>query len=467
MGFEARIVEFAELLRQSGVRVSPGEVEDATIALREVGLEHRETSRAALFTTLVKRARDRDPFERLFALYFSPKQGFLRDLDRSLSRQIEEEGLLEGDDLEMLLHEIRTLGEGMSPFSRALLFGDAAALSARFRGASLQLDLSQVTSPLQMGFFSRRLLSELGIEKARSDLRGLAEAAKQRGLADEVVDFLSRELSAKLRAAEQAAREYVEAQAKLRRAQREARSPFDRPFGELSREELEVVQRAVRRLAERLKSRLVKKDRQRRKGALNVRRTLRKNMALGGVFAKIVFRRRRKERPEVVVLCDVSDSVRNVSRMMLLFVHTLQSQFSAVRSFAFVSDVGEITEAFREADANRALDTAIAGNAINLYGNSNYGRALSLFVGEHLPSIGRRTTVLIIGDARNNYNDPSVWALRELSRKAGRVIWITPEAEESWGIGDSEMLRYRDAVDRVVVVQSVSDLEGVADKILS
>lgn len=466
MGFEARIVEFAELLRQNGVRVSPGEVEDASLALREVGLEDRETAHAALFSTLVKRARDRDLYERLFELYFSPSHTFWKGLDESLARQIEEEGILDGDDLEMLLYEIRAMSEGMSPFSRALLTGDGAALSARFRGAALQLDLSGVTNSLQAGFFSRRLLSEAGAEQARSEFSALEEKLKERGVEKDAVEFVSRELAAKLRAAEQAARDYIEAQAKLRRAKDEPRSPLGRPFGELSREELERVQVAVRRLAERLKSRLVKKERQKQRGTLNVRRTLRKNMALGGVFANLVLRRRRKQRPEVVVLCDVSDSVRNVSRMMLLFVHTLQSQFSGVRSFAFVSDVGEITEAFREADVNQALDTAIAGRAINLYGNSNYGRALSLFVGNHLASISRRTTVLIIGDGRNNYNDPAVWALKELSRKARRVVWITPEPEEAWGFGDSEMLRYRDAVSQVVVVQTLADLEGVAEKIL-
>lgn len=467
MGLEARIVEFAELLRQNGVRVSPGEVEDASLALRAVGLHEREAAHAALFSTLVKRARDRALFERLFDLYFSPTHGFLKELDASLARQIEEEGLLEGDDLEMILHEIRTLSEGMSPFSRALLMGDGAVLSARFRGAALQLDFSAVESALQAGFFARRLLSEAGMGEARAELQALEKELRARVPEEGAVELVSRELAAKLRAAEQAARDYVEAQAKLRRAKEAPASPLARPFGELSREELERVQVAVRRLAERLKSRLVKRERQKQRGALNVRRTLRKNMALGGVFAKLVFRRRRKQRPEVVVLCDVSDSVRNVSRTMLLFVHTLQSQFAGVRSFAFVSDLGEITEAFREADANQALDTAIAGRAINLYGNSNYGRALSLFVGNHLASISRRTTVLVIGDARNNYNDPAAWALKELARKARRVVWITPEPEEAWGVGDSEMRRYRDLVSQVIVVQGLHDLEGVAEKLVA
>src|SRR5690606_12186573 len=130
----------------------------------------------------------------------------------------------------------------------------------------------------------------------------------------------------------------------------------ERSFQELSREELERTNLAVRRLAEKLKARLVRRERDRRRGALHVRRTLRRNMGIGGVPARLVFRSRRPQRPDVVVLCDVSDSVRNVSRLMLLFVHTLQARFARVRSFAFVSDVGEITEHFKDVDAARAVD---------------------------------------------------------------------------------------------------------------
>lgn len=466
MALDARIVEFAELLRQNGVRVSPGEVEDASLALREIGLESRESVQAALASTLVKRSRDRLLFERVFDLYFSPWGSLGRALDESLARQIEEEGLLEGDDLEMLLYEIRTLTEGMSPFARALALGEGASLFALLRGASLGLDFSSIENSLQAGFLSRRLLAEAGAGGVQKEIAALEAELRSRGKAPPVVDLVSRALAAKLREAERAARDYVEAQSRMARARKEPSSPLVKPFGELSAEELERVQVAVRRLAERLKSRLVKKERRRRKGILNVRKTLRRNMALDGAMAELVFRQRRKQRPEVVVLCDVSDSVRNVSRMMLLFVHTLQSQFAGVRSFAFVSDVGEITDAFREADANQALDIALAGKAINLYGNSNYGRMLTHFVGRYLPSISRRTTVLVIGDARNNYNDPAVWALREIARKARRVVWITPEAEEAWGVGDSEMLRYRDVVSQVVVVDGLADLEGVAEKII-
>jgi uncharacterized protein with von Willebrand factor type A (vWA) domain len=222
----------------------------------------------------------------------------------------------------------------------------------------------------------------------------------------------------------------------------------------------------VRTLAEKLKSRLIRKQRSHRRGALNVRRTLRRNLPWGGVPMVPQFRRRRPERPEVVVLCDVSDSVRNAARMMLLFTYTLQELFVRVRSFVFVSDVGEVTQYFKDEDVNEAIDLATAGKAVSLSANSNYGRALADFVRDHLGSITRRTTVMIIGDGRNNYNPSNAWALKDLKRKAKRVLWICPEDRGNWGIGDSEMLTYEKHCHQAVVVNSVSDLSKLADQLV-
>lgn len=325
-----------------------------------------------------------------------------------------------------------------------------------------------MSSPLQAGYYARRLGSGAGTGAAGADIEKIAAELKRRGIDAEHVELVARRLGEKLRTVEEAARRWVEAEMQIRRIREKGQqsSLASRSFNELTREEIERTTAAVKRLAEKLKSRLVRRERMRRRGALNVRRTLRRNMALGGVPAQLVFRRRRPQRPEVVVLCDVSDSVRNVSRMMLLFVHTLQSRFSRVRSFAFVSDVGEITDVFKDVDASEAVNLAVAGRAINVYANSNYGRALALFARNHLGSISGRTTVIVIGDGRNNYNPPNVWALKDIERKARRVVWICPEDRSSWGFGDSEMPLYEKAVDQVVVVRNLADLEGVAEQIV-
>ncbi len=466
---EARIVELAELLRQNGIRVSPVEVGDAVEALALIGLGEREIVRGALKATMLKRAADHLLFDQLFDLYFSGLKGVLDGLETSILRRIEEEGVLEGDELEMLLYTLRDMSQRLSPMTQAALEGDVGQIAKLLRGAALQLDFQGMTSSLQSGFFARRLATGAGVADAKGDLDELAARLLAEGIDPSKVELVGRRLSEKLREVEAAARRYVEQESRARatRAKSQGSSLASRSFSDLSQEEVERTQVAVRRLAERLKSRLVRRQRQKRRGALNVQRTLRKNMGLGGIPAQLVFRSRRPQRPDVVVLCDVSDSVRNVSRLMLLFVHTLQARFAKVRSFAFVSDIGEITEAFKEVDASRAVDLAVAGRAINVYGNSNYGRAFTLFAGAHLGAVTRRTTVMIIGDGRNNFNTPNVWALEEIRRRARRVIWISPEDRPSWRLGDSEMPLYEGAVDQVLVVQNLDDLEAAASAIVA
>jgi uncharacterized protein with von Willebrand factor type A (vWA) domain len=318
-------------------------------------------------------------------------------------------------------------------------------------------------SQFQQGFFARRLLSGAGAGQTSRDLESIEAELRRRGVSAEGVETVSRQLANALRKVEQAARAEVDRQVQGRVPRLRQAAQQQKQFSTLSREELDKAQVSVRRLAERLKARLVRRQRAKRRGKLAVRRTLRRNLGWGGSPARLVFRSPRPDRPDVVVLCDVSDSVRNVSRVMLLFVHTLQSLFHRVRSFAFVSEVGEVTQLFREADVNEAIELAVAGRAVSLQANSNYGNALASFARNHLGAVSRRTTVLIIGDGRNNYNSPQLWALKDIKRKARRLIWICPEEKFSFGTGDSEMLLYGRECDRVATVQTLEDLEGVAE----
>ena len=462
---EARIVEFAEVLRQTGVKVATSEVLDAARASTWVDLADREAFRSVLRTTLVKRTADRGPFDRAFDVFFSGGTLFLEGLESSLVDALTESGVLEGDERTMVLATLQQLSGEMSPLTRAALEGDAARLAQLFRGASLQLDFSQLRSPLQTGFYARRMLSGAGGEGLRSDIGAIEAELQRRGISAQGFEWISRRLNDLLRQLEADARQEVDRQARARLKGRSG-ALADRNFAELTRAELTQVQQAVRRLAERLKTRIVRRQKSRRRGTLHVRRTLRRNLSWGGTPMVPVFRARRPQRPEVVVLCDVSDSVRNVSRLMLLFTHTLQSLFSRVRSFVFVSDLGEVTDLFRGLEPEKAIDVAVTGKAVSLQSNSNYGRAFVTFVQRELASITRRTTVLVIGDGRNNQNPAQVWALREIRRKARRVIWICPEDRRGWGLGDSEMDLYAQVCDQVVVVQSLSDLDRLADQLV-
>jgi uncharacterized protein with von Willebrand factor type A (vWA) domain len=298
------------------------------------------------------------------------------------------------------------------------------------------------------------------------DLARLERALRERGLDPARVQLVADRLAAALRRVEAAARRWAETAGRARTPRPRAdalvggRTP-------LTRQELQRTETAVRRLAERLRTRLVRRDRSRRRGALSVRRTLRRNLGLGGVPARLVFRRRRPERPDVVVLCDVSESVRHVTRLMLLFLYALQTLFTRVRTFVFVSDLAEVTEALKaERDPARAADLAVAGRAVSLAANSNYGRALRTFHRDFLGAVTRRTTVIVVGDGRNNYNAPEAWVLDDVRRKAKRLLWICPEDRGAWGLGDSEMPLYAARCDRVATAATLEELEGLAEALV-
>ena len=459
---DERLEDFAGLLRQNGLRVSPAEVADAMQAVLLVGLEDRDSFRGALRATLVKRGQDAAVFDRLFTLYFTGAKDLVDGLQGSMLDALAAEKL---NELE--LEDIARILSQMSPLTQALAQGRTDQLARILRQATLSLDFRGLQSPLQKGFYARRLLQAAGATKAEAELQQFLAALKERGLDPESLELVSRQTSHTLQALEEAARRVADREQKARDPeQKGAQSLLHRNLASLTPDEVQRMRTVVRRLAERLKARLSRRRRQKRRGTLSVRRTLRKNLATGGEPYQLVFRARRPERPEILVLCDVSDSVRNVSRLMLQFVYTLQELYARVRSFVFVSDIGEVTHLFKKMDVSSAIDLATAGKVINLAANSNYGHALKLFHSTWLGSITRRTTVIVIGDGRSNYHPPNAWALGEIRRKCKRLIWLCPEDPSAWGFGDSEMPLFARQCHRVESVRSLDDLTRVASELM-
>ena len=464
---DARLVEFAGLLRANGVRISPAEVADAARATALAGLEDRGTFRACLRSTLVKRTRDVPTFDALFEVWFSGLGRVVEGLERSLVKELEAHGLLSGDELEMVALTLDALVGQMSPLAQAALRGDPALLARLLRAASLQVAPGALVSEAATAFQSRRLLAAAGGGALGDDLGAIARALREKGMEPGRLQLVAEKLDAALRKVEEAARRVAELDVRARSVRRREEALAVASGAPPGRDEIARTEAAVKRLAERLKARLVRRERSRRRGALAVRRTLRRNLALGGFPARLVFRHRRPERPDIVVLCDVSESVRHVTRLMLLFLYALQSLFGRVRTFVFVSDIAEVTDRLRaEPDPSRAADLAVAARAVSLAANSNYGRALRTFHRDHAGTVGRRTTVLVVGDGRTNYAPPEAWVLEDLKRRARRILWICPEPRERWGSGDSEMPLYASRCDRVATASSLEELEGLADALV-
>ena len=227
------------------------------------------------------------------------------------------------------------------------------------------------------------------------------------------------------------------------------------------------MREVVTRLAQKLKNVITIRRKRQRRGKFDLKASMRRNMSHGGVPFELIFKQRRKERPKVVILCDISSSVSNVSRFMLQFVYSLQEAFTKIRSFVFVAELGEVTAVFRDTEIYDALEQALeGGDVINVYTRSNFGYAFPTFWRAHLHTVDSRTTVVVIGDARNNYNDPRAWCLRDIHRKAKNVVWINPESPGAWGFGDSVMDKYLPYTDVAEECRNLRQLSRLGDRLL-
>jgi uncharacterized protein len=242
---------------------------------------------------------------------------------------------------------------------------------------------------------------------------------------------------------------------------------MDVPFASLDPREIEEVRRAVRSLSERLRGAERVRKRRALRGRIDPHRTLRASLRTGAVPFQPIRRVRRRDRLRLMVLCDVSDSVRVASRFMLEFVSAAQELFERTRSFAFVSEIAETTTLFDELPLGTALSRIQRGEVISRAHNSNYGRALSAFEQRYGRDIDRRTTIVILGDGRTNYFADGAEVVRRLRDRARALLWLCPEGQGAWGTGDSAMLRYAASVTKVLVVRTARELETAAREVVA
>lgn len=470
---QQRIIEFTNLLRKSGIRVSVAEGIDAFNALEELSIDDREIFRDALRASMVKRGDEISTFNELFDLYWSGFYDNLRDSFGNLDEQMGEMGV----DLDALLAQMAKMMEGMGgdldlgELAKAMLTQDLAALENMIREAAEQAGTDRIENMLQVGFFSRRTNEQLDLEGAAGQLEGLAERLAEMGMGSDEVEAVRQMIQKLLENMRRSVKNFVERELQTRNHDymEKFRKEMlqEKSFYHLTEDEISRMREVVNRLAQRIKNVLSVRKKRIKRGKLDLHQTLRRNMARGGIPFEVIYKHRRKDRPKLVILCDVSSSVANVSRFMLQFMYGLQEAFTKIRSYVFVSDLGEVTDTFKDGDVNSAIEKALdGGDVINVYTRSNFGQAFHDFWKSHLASIDNKTTVIVLGDARNNYNDPRAWCLRDIHNKAKNVVWLNPESPSAWGFGDSVMDRYAPYCDRVEECRNLRQLSKVVDDLL-
>ncbi len=460
---DRRVLEFIGDLRRAEVRISPSEALDALAATAEVGLGDRDTFKTALASTLVKESRDLPTFERLFDLYFLDLQALGAGLEKALGP--------EDPQIEDLLDRlIAEEGVELDELTELLLRGRGAELEMAIRGSGRSAGLERLLYALQVGYFSRRVQDGLDWDAIARDLDRLMQALEARGLDPGRLARIRSYLDLRLEALKRMVRQHVERELG-RRAHRQGERLVrelltDKPLFALTADEVAQMKAVVARLARRIKDALALRQRQEERGRIDSRRTMRRSLQYDGIPMEVMLRRRHRERPKLVTVCDVSDSVRNASRFMLQLVWSLQECFARVRSFVLVSEIAEVTQAFDRYPVERAIEWALREAPVDYHCRSDFGYGFSRFCRTELDTLDRRTTVLILGDARNNYNDPQAWTLRLIRERVKGIIWLNPEGQWGWGVGDSVMPLYAASCDVVRECRTIGQLAEVVDNLV-
>ncbi len=470
---QKKIIEFTNLLRKSGIRVSVAEAIDAFNALDELSLDDRDVFRDAMRSAMVKRGDEIATYDELFDLFWSGFYDNLKGAFGDMEGDLAEKGI----DLEQLLSQLAEMMQDMdgeldlSELAKAMLTQDMSQLENMIRAAAEDAGAGRIENMLQVGFFSRRTTEQLGLEGAQQDLEGLVERMKAMGMGEEGIQQMQELIRKLMETVRRTVRNFTERELQqqnhnyMEKFRREMLT--EKSFYHLTEDEIQKMREVVARLAQRIKNILSIRKKRLKRGKLDLHQTLRRNMARGGIPFEVVYKTRRKDRPKLVIMCDVSSSVANVSRFMLQFMYSLQEAFTKIRCYVFVAELGEVTDVFNDKEVSSAVEKALdGGDVINVYTRSNFGFAFHEFWKNHLAAIDNKTTVIILGDARNNYNDAKAWCIRDIQNKAKALVWLNPESPSAWGFGDSVMDKYMPYCDIVEECRNLRQLSKVVDQIL-
>jgi uncharacterized protein len=445
---------FFRAARGAGVRVSPAESIDAMRAVAKVGLSDRGVLRDAFLLTLAKSEEEKKALGDCFDLFFAQPELTQPSPanDQSKAPQAQQQALAaeSGGGGQP--------AENLGPLARMLLAQDRAEIASAIAGASGAASLPNIRYFTQRGLFSSRILDAMGIQRLRDDLDDLI--ATNPATAE------------RLQAATEALRENIRdavSQALLLYGREEAENLRNEilrnaPLSRIEPRQIEQMRALIRQIARRLRERYSKPRKRQRRGHLDVRRTLRRNAAWGGVPFLTAWKRRRRDKPKIVALCDVSGSVARVSDFFLLLIHSLHEVVSDVRSFAFsghLIEVSDILEAKTPEEAMQEIMSKVG------FGSSDYGSSFADFERQWMECVTPQTTVIVLGDARSNNLDPGADILRRISERSKRLVWLNPEGRMSWGWGDSEMLRYQTFCNVVRPCATAQQLERAISDIVA
>ena len=500
---ETALHRFVRLLRLRGVRISIPEALDAMAGAAQPGmLRDRGQLRAALRAALIKDRRDEETFDEIFDRFFALVKVGGKGTGHGHGHgheDLSDEGALESFTLSEVPSDTPQQGHehGKPVDIRDFFDPDDLAAQYNLHQEANKIDLAALTDEIVISKDSQEIQGEgnrVQIETDRMHNAGMpgdisqqqgtkvdadlsvaqqemllgwlddSDEESQEGSEDDAA-ALRRRMTGVLAGLPEALKKHLEALMGLERkivegAEARGIAEVDR-VGEKERMELEE---SLRRLARSLHGGLTHKRQVSSRGRIDSGRTMRRNMRFDGIPFAPVTVRRAEDKPRLVILADVSLSVRATARFTLHLVHGLQSLFGQVRTFAFVADLAEVTDLFADHPVEQALGLIFGGEVLDVDANSDYGAAFGRFHEDFGSAVNRRSTVIVLGDGRGNGNDPNLEAFAEITRRARETIWLTPEPRYSWGLGGCDLPLYAEYCSRVRVVRDLTGLESAAEE---
>jgi uncharacterized protein len=482
------LAEFVNMLRYADVPVSIGEAIDAARTIELLGYQDRPLLKAALSQVMAKTIDEMESFDQCFDDFF--KIDTKLDLGNPVSEGIDEDNdgaaVNDGEDALSALEQPedqnqdgvqsgdgggggggssqqsdQSSGSDGSPppsLVEMLENGDRTALTMAMNQAAENVGLSNIVLSTQRGLFTRRMLEDMGLAGVNQEI-----SQRRRDENEEGADELGRRLNILF----EATRDLVERQLTLTAQGKSTQFRQDVlkkvRLSNIENRDFRIMRDMVRKMAKRLTDMNSRVKKVKNRGHLDIRKTMRRNVAYDGILFETFWKQKEKDRPKVLAVCDVSGSVASVARFLLLFLYSMNEVLPNVRSFAFSGTLGEITDLLENNGPEEAIPMAI-----EMFGgrSTDYGRSMEDFKELIFNEIDNRTTVIFLGDGRSNGSDPRVDILREIKNRSKRVIWLNPERKSIWGSGDSEMPKIAPNCTVADVCNSLNKLELVIRDLL-
>lgn len=452
MSAEGTLTNFVRALRSADVTVSTAETLDAVQTVQLVGYADRAKLKLSLRSVLAKSETEKQTYDRLFDLFFKARPAS-DDVENSApDRSDESETSPDDGD-----------SETEPDFVSLATSGDETKIEMAIARAGNAADIQDIRFSTQVGYYAQKMLKAMGVEKMEKELLDrLQEHSEEGDAAAEEMMEARRQMT--LRSIEFAKQQFDVFGAG---ATQQFRDEFlaDKRITDMDRSDIERMKPLIEKLARRLATKHSRRRRRKNRGQLDIRKTLRSNAGRDGVPFDVHWRQKKKDRPKLVLICDVSGSVAQYVRFLLLFLYCLRDVVPNLHSYAFSARLKDIGPLLSD-DLGRfdqSMDRVMKEVG---WGSTDYGQALSDLKVDHWSVIDRQTTIIVLGDGRSNYGDPRMDLFEEAAARAKRVVWLNPESKALWGTGDSEMHRYRSYCTVVSYLATLKHLERAVDDVL-